>query len=143
MSKTKVYVAGSSAECGRARAVAKLLEEQGFEVVSTWWDDVEKEGVQNPTDEDLRRAYSAQDLDQVRSSEVLLLLIPREGAHSHGAFLEFGYALSHGLSCVASGDTKRSIFCSLALECETDEEAVAMMAFAEKMVDDQLKDQFG
>lgn len=119
----KVYVAGSSADLSRARRAAEVLVRHGIEVPSTWWEQIEKYGEGNPTDLDVRITCAGQDCAQVDAADVLWLLVPETG-YSHGAFFEFGRALTLEKRVVCSGATKRSIFCSLAIECATDGQAL-------------------
>lgn len=121
----RVYVAGSSADIDRARRAAANLERSGVEVTSTWWVQVEEHGEGNPTDDAVRASCARRDLAELDAADVVWLLVPEVG-HSHGAFFEFGRAAARDVLVVASGATRRSIFCSLAVECETD--AIALEA---------------
>ena len=113
--RPKLYVAGSSRELDRARAVVATLSRH-FEIVSTWIAAVESAGAENPTD----RATRLRCLDELDRADTLLLLVPREENHSHGAFFELGYAVATRKRTVASGLTGRSIFC---VQCEEEFES--------------------
>lgn len=123
----RIYIAASSDNADRAVEVATELGSKGCTITSTWWTDIAERGQgANPRDaDDQQRAnWSAKDLSQVADSDALLLLVPNDTASSHGAFLEYGYALGLGKIVAVSGDTLRSIFCALAEEFDTDGEAI-------------------
>jgi hypothetical protein len=122
----RVYVAASSAELVRVCATIAVLKTNGVEVSCTWPDVVATVGDANPLDASKhdRIAWTSQDLREVVSSDVLLMLMPRAGA-SYGAGFETGAAWSHGLDLVFAGATRRSVFCSTGIEYEHDSEAIA------------------
>jgi hypothetical protein len=95
----KVYIAGSSADLPRARAAADSLQKFGVEVTSTWWNQIEKYGEANPTNSLVRETCARQDIAELDAADVLWQHV------------------------VASGMTKRSIFCALVLEFERDDDA--------------------
>lgn len=123
----RVYVAGASAEIDRAEHVAQRLREVGVEVASTWMAVVREAGDGNPRDatKEQRAKWAWSDLREVSASEVLLVLIP-SGPASFGSGVEFGFAFRSAYArIVFSGDTKRSIFCALGEEYDSDDEAIA------------------
>lgn len=120
----RIYVAGSSKELERVKACSAELEIAGHEVVSTWWRDVEVEGCGNPTLLEKRIHFAQKDLSEIDRCGVLWLLVPVEGVSSHGAFLEYGYALAKSKILISSGAQCRSIFLSLRLEFSTDHEVL-------------------
>lgn len=114
----RVYVAGSSDELDRVEWAEAHLRGRGIEVVSCWTCEVRAQRTGNPTEQDIRRAAARMCLDGVRQADLVWVLMPLRC--SHGAFLEFGVALATGTQIVVSGDTHRSIFCSVVEEHETD-----------------------
>ena len=133
MALTDIYVAASSGEMERAKRCMQWLRDAGFTVVSTWPEVITSAGGDaNPRDATLsdRRGWSDVDLAQVASAGVLWMLAPdSSGGSGRGAYVELGYA--HGLGgklIVASGDTKQSIFTSLALEFDDDHAAFLHIA---------------
>lgn len=129
----KVYLAGSSADIARAKHWHQRLVEAGIEVTSTWIANVEKVGEANPRDANhvQRSFWSGDCVHQVMSAGVLWLLAPPIDRPTRGAWIEFGIAMAVGVRVVCSGDTKQSIFCALAEEHATDEDAfVAIVELA-------------
>jgi nucleoside 2-deoxyribosyltransferase len=124
-----VYVAGSSDEIDRARAAMRLLRADGIDVTSTWPAAVEKAGgVGNPRDaaHAQRLHWSSADVDELVRADVVWFLAPT-ASPGRGAYFELGYAIAGGMTAVASGDTKQSIFTSFAHEFPTDDEALAFI----------------
>lgn len=122
----KVYVAGSSAELERAEAAMLKLEHAGVRVTSSWPIVVRDQSAPNPRDvsRDQRRHWSAVDLEEVRSADVLLMLVPKVDAPTRGAWLEAGYAHGFGKIVVFAGDTLQSIFCATGYEFADDASAL-------------------
>ena len=90
----KVYVAASSQEMPRAKAVITAIREAGHEITHDWVAVIEQVGSANPehaTVEDQRK-WSKEDLDGAFNAEALVLLSPNKGT-AQGAFTEFGYVL--------------------------------------------------
>jgi hypothetical protein len=123
----KIYLAASSAEIERARTWHARLTIAGINVVSTWISVIDKVGATNPTDATVeqRREWSALDLDEVRSADVLWFLVPPRAVPTRGAWIEVGTAYNANKLLVFSGETSQSIFCALGMECATDDEAFA------------------
>jgi len=125
-----VYVAGSSAEIERARAVMAKLRERGIHVSSTWPEIVAAEGgIANPRDASVedKKKWALTDVQQAISSQVLWLLMP-QGPHSFGAAFEYGFFLAlcpeDEAVHVVSGDHKRTIFTAFSLCFDNDDEAL-------------------
>ncbi len=133
---TKVYVAGASAEIERARTMISLLEAAGIHVTSTWPSIIDSVGDANPRDasRDDRRRLSSICLEQVREADLLWFLVPPKDRPSSGAWVETGCAIDRGKLVIASGDTKQSIFPSLAIELDDDHAALALIR---KLADSQ------
>jgi hypothetical protein len=136
----RCYVAASSAEIPRARAMEQALREAGIEVVSRWIESVEAVGEANPrlATRVQRAEWAWLCLSAIESADVTWLLAPEPGGHSDGAFCELGYTHAKSIEdasghdyprwLICSGDTKRSIFCALAdHEFDTDAEALAWL----------------
>lgn len=123
----RVYVAGASTEIARALYAIGTLRLAGVEVVCTWPEIVAATpGGANPTDasKEQRFGWSATDLAEVLSADVLLFLVPHP-ATTRGAWFEAGVAWSHGKHVVFAGTTKQSVFCALGLEFDRDDDALA------------------
>lgn len=128
------YLAASSADISRAKLWRDKLVANGVNVVSTWIETVEQVGNANPRNATTaqRHGWSLDDLVQIDKAYVFWFLVPPMTSPTRGAWLEFGYAINRFWFvsdkmtkpvCIASGDTKQSIFCALATEFETDEQA--------------------
>lgn len=122
----KVYVAGSSKEIPRVRAVMGLLRAFGLTIAYDWTVEVEKVGEANPREAGRveRRKWATTDLNAVGDSDVVLVLVSDDPAR--GAYFEAGYALGNycKTKLVFSGDTTQSIFCAMGVEFSFDGEAV-------------------
>lgn len=116
-----IYLAASSAEMDRVRAVVAMVEEYNktakpaakIELAARWWDVISARGDANPVDAPFheRLKYANDDLDGVRQAEVLWLLFPGIGRNSIGCFWEAGVADERGTEIVISGPgQERSIF---------------------------------
>ena len=121
----RVYIGASSSEIDRVRAAEALLRAKLPEVefLSTWPDDVEALGDPNPRDasdgERSEMAYGC--LRRVDRADIFWFLVPPVDVPTRGAWCELDRANGRKIPCVASGDTKQSVFCALALETLTDE----------------------
>jgi len=131
----RVYVAGSSDEIERAErniAVLRALSTPAhpIEVVSTWPSLIKAVGAANPADASTadRKAWSLADVAELERATILWLLAPTVGA-GRGAYFELGYALALGMTIIASGPTTQSIFPSLGMEFQTDQQAQTFIAF--------------
>ncbi len=135
----KIYIAASAAEIERARAMRRELLALGFDVVSTWIENVDKVGASNPRDatREQRSTWAKQDLMEVMSAEVIWFLVPDVKAPTRGGWVELGFAYGitrfrlaleqPPIEMIFSGDTKQSIFTALGIEIETDEQALAFL----------------
>jgi nucleoside 2-deoxyribosyltransferase len=119
----RVYIAASSKELGRAKAVKALLEDYGHQVTHDWMAEVEKVGSANPegaSQQDLAR-WASEDLAGVDNADFFWLLMPEDGGL--GAFWEAGYAQARGKVLIVSGRHSRSIFTIFAHRYDSDVEA--------------------
>ncbi len=134
----RVYVAGSSAETERVTTYQHALRELGFEITHDWTVPVLKFGSQGEMlSESVRKEHAREDLEGVRSADILWFLVPPSHLTSRGAWIEFGAALMGGKKTVLSGQTSsESIFSTLAtLIYSTDDEALAhFRRFAEEFL---------
>ena len=122
----RVYVAGGSDSMPRVQHAVARLRALGITIASTWLDVVTATpGGANPRDasEETRAGWSQTDLNEVAGADLLWFLTPSPGV-TRGAWVELGYALATGKTAVCSGDTKQSVFCALAHEFGTDDEAI-------------------
>jgi hypothetical protein len=120
----RVYIGASSAELSRVAAAEEMLRVliPGVEIVSTWPGDVVRLGDPNPrtaSDED-RAAMAMGCIRQVERADIFWFLVPPIDTPTRGAWCEYDRALTHKIPCVASGDTKQSVFAALAVETQTD-----------------------
>ena len=119
MSETiKIYVASSSAELERAQAAMDRVRSWSprFELTRDWTADVEHERASGKLDSDLKHSerahYARADLGAVAEADILWLLVPREGVHTSGAWVELGAALVAGHMREALGLRNTTIICS-------------------------------
>lgn len=133
-----VYLAGSSApsERERIRLWKRRLEEVEITIVSTWIASVETYG-NNPREATraMRRVWAHNCLAEIAHANVFWFLVPPTDAATRGAWAELAYAQSWASTCelFASGDTKQSVFCALALEFAEDKLAfdeIVQLAYA-------------
>lgn len=119
----KIYLAAASKEIERAELVAAWLIDHGHTVTSTWMAQIRQVGAANPRDatDDRRETWARRCLREIAESDVLWFLVPPAHIDTAGAWAELATAfhLPH-VQMVASGDTRRSIFCALANEFPTD-----------------------
>lgn len=127
MTALRVYVAGASAEPERVRWAMDAVRDAGAAVTLDWLAPIEAGVPANTGLSDAeRRQYARADLDAVVSSDVLWLLAPE--APSAGAWVELGHALRCHVVVIVSGPArKRSIFAALAVECDTDADALELV----------------
>jgi len=121
----RVYIAAASVptEIQRVEHWAANLKRIGVEVVSTWPQNVRDVGVANPHDgaRDQRREWALTCANQVALSNTLWLMCPPDGVTTRGAWFELGIAYACSTDIICSGDTKQTIFTSLAdEECNAD-----------------------
>ena len=126
---SKVYIAASSADIERAELWSSRLSIAGIEVVSTWMQTVRDVGDANPRAAERadRQRWAVEDLTQVRSCDLLWMLVPSTARATRGAWLECGFAEALNKIVVFSGDTAQSVFCALGDEWQGDEEAFALI----------------
>ncbi len=127
-----VYVAASSSELPRAKAMIAALRAAGITVTSTWPEVIDSYGgVGNPRDLDREvcKQLAVNCLVEITRARVLWLLCPAEGGGTaRGAYFELAGAFGSNKTIIASGDYRQSIFTALATEChETDEAALAQL----------------
>lgn len=130
------YVAASSAEIERARAVMTALQMHGVRVVSTWIGAIEAAGTANEgLCQAARRIAARTCIEEVRKADVFVLLVPHNPS-GIGCGVELGYAMAlrdenplRAPFLIASGRTERTIFAALCDEEHTsDAEAIAAVA---------------
>ena len=133
----RLYIAASSLDIERAERWTNVARDAGFIIESTWIEVIRGVGVANPRRAHLdeRRAWSRDDLRQVRRSALFWLLVPPLDLPTRGAWIELGWALHGTQHIVCSGDTKQSIFCALAEEHDTDEEGFAALCRVRNQVE--------
>lgn len=126
----KIYVGASSQEIARATMWTDKVREAGFEVTSTWIENIAKHspGDPNPRDatREARSEWSSTNLYQVKQADLLWFLVPtgKEG-HGHGGYYEAGHADALDKHIVFSGDTRQSIFPARGMEFDDDLSAFA------------------
>lgn len=129
----KVYVAGASSEIDRVESVIAALEAGGVTITSTWTQQVRKHGAGNPnnlTEEDLVTLVS-RDIEEVRASDFLLLLLPI--APTVGAWIELGLAQGINLGrqpddriMIHTAGIHRPIFTPVLSQCHFDSDGLAV-----------------
>lgn len=131
----KVYVAGSSSELDRVRAVMAALREAGHEITHDWTEDVlaarEAGHASDATVDDAHAdKCAARDLRGIREADAFILL--RREPASFGASFEAGYALAVATGVDATGfmrlhvvGSRRDIFLRRWEWFATDADAVA------------------
>lgn len=136
-----MYLAASALEIARAKRVAKALSDGGVDPVATWISNVEAVGLDNPSDATKRNRYrwSASDLTEVSTCDVVLMLVPSPEAATRGAWFEMGFAFGCAKVLMFSGDTKQSVFCALGEEHDTDAEAVTAILSRFEMLRAKLR----
>lgn len=126
----KVYVAASSSEMDRARAVFSAVNDDAtLSLAFDWIAQIESVGVANAgisLDDGAR--YAEPSVRAVKECDALVFLIPAKGG-SRGAWFELGIAVACGKPIVVVGDpVPVSIFASYAAKhgahVETDEQAI-------------------
>lgn len=125
MSFTTIYVAASSKQLWRAKQAMAALRERGYTISHDWVLDVETVGSANPPDasDTDRETWAYADLKGVRTADAVWVLMPAENP-SFGAGVEFGVALGCGIPIIASGCNNTSIFTSLAVCYDRDDQAL-------------------
>ncbi len=146
---TTLYLAGASAEIDRARKWAQALRDADITVLSTWVEVIGKAGAANPADatpEQLTK-WTLRDEAEVKSSELLWLLLPAKGVHTVGAYIELGIARASRKHIVMSG-LHRPIFTPVLADASfsSDEEAFEYIqrghrSMVKKHVDELLQHQ--
>lgn len=120
-----VYVAASSTDIDRAERWIGALRANDVIVTSTWPENIRKVGAANPRNATLqqRLAWSFDDFNEIAAATAFWLLVPPLDKPTRGAWIELGAAHIAGKPVICSGDCRQSIFCSVGVEFETDEEA--------------------
>lgn len=110
----KIYVAGSSRDLPRARAMMDALRARGHEIAFDWVAHIDRSGGRSNRGLNIIERFDASTmcLDGVRHAEVVALLIPADDAPGKGAWVELGYAIARGMTVHAIGDVDSSIFTS-------------------------------
>lgn len=126
----KLYVAGASSEYAKCKALAEWARRFGYEIVSEWWNDVEKTRAVGKIDRDLdhemRRDLATKDICGVQLAQLFWLVVP-EG-ETTGAWAELGAAIVLGCTIIVSGDHRKSLFTSKATQLfETHEDALTFL----------------
>ena len=139
-----IYIAGASAELDRAKnAMAFVHSHPRLTLAHDWTRDIERERIQGGRqDHDLskeeRVRYASQILQAITGTPVFWLLVPHEGVHTTGAWVELGAALIYrtmlevlgvGNSIILSSGPQvdHHLFAALGLTFETDEEAISWL----------------
>lgn len=118
----RVYVAGGSAERAIVQPLLTALRAGGCVITHDW---TVCEGYDRPSEPEERQDWARQDLDGVRSAEIVWLVAP-EGK-SEGSATELGAALALGLRVLVSGPhamRKDRIFALLGALYDTHQEAL-------------------
>lgn len=128
----KVYVCGASAEPERVRRAMDAVLAEGWALTHDWLSEIERVGTANDgLTEGQRFDSAARDLEAIHAADVVWVLAPEDT--STGAWIEFGYTLGRssgggpggGPGLIVSGAaSKRSIFCALVYEHDSDDEAL-------------------
>ena len=120
----RVYVAGGSDErITHARAMIDRLTKCGIIITHDW---TRCEGYGRESSENERRCWAMQDIEGVRSADVVWVMVPDR--RSEGSACELGAALALGKRVIVSGPHVKQpsrIFCLLAEDYATHEEAFA------------------
>lgn len=119
----KISVDEASTEIARARMWMLRLAAAGFEVTSTWIENIEAQqgGDPNPRDAavEKRYAWAHACLEQVAGAGIFWMLAPTTDP-GRGAYAELGCAKTLRKVCFGSGDTVQSIYGALGLEFADD-----------------------
>ncbi len=105
----KIYLAGSWQRRKELQEYASALIQSGHQVTSRWlWSEI---GGLGQTPDSVLCEWAQVDLEDVRTSECLILFTERHGVWtSGGRLVEFGVALERGLQLICIG-RKENIFC--------------------------------
>ncbi len=130
----KIYLAGSSdpGQIVRVKHWSAHLAAAGWQVISTWIENIERVGAGSPRHASSRerRGWSATCLTEVRQCDAFWVLVPPPEVATAGAWVELGTAYESARTIVCSGDTRRSIFPALGHEEESDEDAFSWLQAA-------------
>lgn len=94
----KLYLAGKKGDSGYIGRYAKALEEDGHEVVYSWWD-----MAWEPVKAEAHAEMSRRMIEAIEAADLLILIPPKEGGL--GCFYEAGYAAGYGIPVVLLRDT--------------------------------------
>lgn len=135
-----IYVAASSREIDRAKAIIKKLRDNGIAVTSTWPEQILNVGEANPADAstEQRALLAATCLREVADANIFWYLYPPKGVPTSGAHTEYGFALAAATieyertastprthTIIVSGNTEGTIFPALVQEYQSDVTAFA------------------
>lgn len=87
--KTRIYVAGASAELERARAAMARVVEVGHAITHDWTRAMDDAGPEHLLSNEAKEVHAFIDLEAVNRADVLWFLLPT--IPSAGAWFEFGY----------------------------------------------------
>jgi hypothetical protein len=129
----KIYVAGSSNEIPRVRAVQARLRAMGHEITFDWTGPVEEFGGGSDLDIRRKRLYANRDLLAIREADTVIGLAGGPTV-SAGLWFELGYALA----CVRHTDDNyiaavivvgsQHIFAAVCTQHDTDEQMLISLA---------------
>lgn len=119
----KIYVACHCQK--RAREVAEELFAAGFEITSRWLE--QPFGPSDTFDDATRRRYAAENFDDVRNSDALVL-VAGPARYSGGKFIETGFAYGLGKYVLILG-RRENVQCygNHMKQCETHAEVAATL----------------
>lgn len=118
----KVYIAGSSRELARVRAVADAIDAMpDMEITERWWVGAEAwAGLDSEQSDKAAKKAALSCIGGVSGADVLVMLMPSTA--SGGSMVELGLALGLGTPIIVSDTVKhRTVFCSLAEHVVSDE----------------------
>lgn len=118
---SRIYLAGASSELAVCKAWMARLRDRGHAISHDWTTVIDAVGDANPRDatREAMRLWATDDCLGVITSEIFWLLVPRARG-SVGSWVELGVATGVRAAgrgaplVVVSGDTKSSIFLSMA-----------------------------
>lgn len=120
-----VYVASAFQDFERTRAAHKALRDAGITVTHDWTQYVERYPNDDAPDAE-KPVHAKEDVDGVRSADVVLVLTPEDKTRGAGVWIEMGAALALDIPVVIAGAQRdRNVFCRLALaQSRTDANAI-------------------
>ena len=125
---TKVYIGAPWSHKSEALVAKQHFEAAGFEVVSRWITTHadSDSNLTDPAHADLFAQYAIDDVEDVQSSHVFVIL---NLALAEGKATEFGIAYTLGIPVIVVGDCSRNIFYRLPgiYQADSVEEAIAAL----------------